>query len=675
MNTINNLTLKQDVSAQLSDSISSVLKTMKKNNQGVVVIVSNNLPVAILTERDILHIINNDLDLDAPVESILKFNHLITINIKRSIEYALQILINNNIRRLIVVNDSNIFLGFVTQDILIKNLEKDTFRKSLLISDFLKNTKKLICLKETHTIQDALTILNTNNIGSVIIADNKDTPIGIFTERDIIKVATNKIDLLSPITTVMSSPVTTINDNQKVEDVVSLMSEKNITRVLILNQDNKEVRSILSIRDIAYNLKGNYGQVLESKLRNVKNTLNYIGESVLELCQDNDEYIIQWTNETAIKNFGNLMDKHIHTLFTQEKWSKIYQNIKKNGRCHKIKLEINEKYFEMRCSQHCINEKESFLIIFRDISEFEYAVIDANKKNIAVQKELQILQGVIDQQKSIVIVTNGYTVISANKSLYKFFNVQDLKEFNTQYSNISIAFIEHINFFSNKDNDSNWIENILKLNTKDRIVSILDMNNFEPKAFTVQINPLNSDESEYAVTFTDITEIKLESQQYHFHATHDALTGIYNRSYYFEKISNEIAQANRYGTTFCVILLDIDHFKIFNDTYGHLKGDEVLIQVSKTIQSNKRKTDTFARWGGEEFIILLEKTASDKAELIAEHFRKLIQNIHISGVQQITASFGVTEFINGDDDNTIVKRADDALYLAKESGRNKVMVK
>jgi diguanylate cyclase (GGDEF)-like protein len=675
MNLISNITVTKDISVKLSNSIESTLNIMVKNKQGVVIVLSNNMPVSIVTERDILHIINKNIDFKAPVESILKFNHLITVNQKRSIDYALHVLIDNNIRRLIIVDDQNNFIGVVTQDILIKHLEDDTFKTNLLISNFIKDSKELICLDQNKTVREAFDIMNQNNIGSIIAIDNKNNPIGILTERDTVHIANNQFNLETPIKKVMTTPIITICETHKVKDVVELMDKKHIRRVLVLKRNSNIPYTIFGVRDIANNIKGNYGQILETKLKNIKNTLNYIGESVLEVYEDNNEQVIQWANDTAIKIFGNIMDKNLLTLIEPTIWEKIYGEIKKQGECSKHKLKINDMYFEIMCSHHYAKNKESILIILRDISAFECAVIDANKASEATKKELNILQGVIDQQKSIVIVTDGFKVISANKSLYNFFNVKNLQEFLKMHNNIADTFIEHENFFSSKNTSNNWIEEILNIDNKNRIVTILDLKSFEPKAFTIQINPLSSDHKNFVVTLTDITEIKLESQQYHFHATHDALTGIYNRSYYFEKIANEIAQAKRYDTTFCIILFDIDHFKKFNDTYGHLKGDEVLIKLCKTINSTVRSADTFARWGGEEFIILLEKTNIDKAELIAEHFRKSIENIKIKDLPQITSSFGVTQFFKNDNDNSILKRADDALYEAKEAGRNKVVVK
>lgn len=673
MNLIKDVVVIKDISVDISSSIEFVLHTMSKNKQGVVVVLEKNIAVGIITERDILHMTNENIDFKASVRLLLNSNMLITTNIKRSIEYGLHILIDNNIRRLIINDDKDNFMGIVTQDILINHLEDNTFKTDLIISNFIKETKDLICLNQNDNIEKAFKLMNEENIGSLIVVDDNQNPIGILTERDSVYILNKKLDLRTPIKDVMSAPIISICETQEVKKVVDLMNEKSIRRVLVLKKDTNKPHSVLSARDIANNLKGNYSHILESKLKNIKNTLNYMGESVLEIYEDNNEYIIQWANEKAIKIFGEIIDKNIFTLIDKKNW----KDIDRQNKCDNIKskIKIDDMYFEMVCSQHYVNDKESILIILRDISKFEYAVIDANKDSLETRKELNILQGVIDQQKSIVLVTDGFQIISANKSLYKFFNVKNLEEFIKINNKISNTFIHHKNFFYVNNEQSNWIEEILKVETKNRIVSIMDLNNFEPKAFTIQVNPLSSDNKNYAVTLTDITEIKLESQQYHFHATHDALTGIYNRSYYFEKIASEIEQSKRYKTTFCIVMFDIDFFKKFNDNYGHLKGDEVLVTLSKNIQSNTRMSDTFARWGGEEFIILLEKTTLDKAELIAEHFRKIIENIKIKDLPQITSSFGVTQYQDGDTDNSILKRVDDALYDAKEAGRNRVAVK
>lgn len=109
-------------------------------------------------------------------------------------------------------------------------------------------------------------------------------------------------------------------------------------------------------------------------------------------------------------------------------------------------------------------------------------------------------------------------------------------------------------------------------------------------------------------------------------------------------------------------------------TYGHLIGDEVLVMIAKSVNSNLRTTDTFARWGGEEFVILFKETSAEVAKMVAENLKDEIEKLHHATAKGITASFGVTQYIEGDTLESIFKRCDDALYRAKENGRNRVKV-
>lgn len=119
-------------------------------------------------------------------------------------------------------------------------------------------------------------------------------------------------------------------------------------------------------------------------------------------------------------------------------------------------------------------------------------------------------------------------------------------------------------------------------------------------------------------------------------------------------------------------MFDIDHFKGINDNFGHEAGDAVLKTLTRTISWHVRITDTFARWGGEEFMILVVETPADGAEKFAEKLRKAIEESALDTTGKITCSFGVTEFRETDDIASITKRVDDALYEAKNSGRNRI---
>ena len=155
----------------------------------------------------------------------------------------------------------------------------------------------------------------------------------------------------------------------------------------------------------------------------------------------------------------------------------------------------------------------------------------------------------------------------------------------------------------------------------------------------------------------------------------DPLTGMANRRDMMTKLSNELKRSERYDHPVSTILLDIDHFKKVNDTYGHGVGDRVLIALAKILNSGIRETDSAARWGGEEFLICLPHTSPEDAEKVAEKLRRTIaENWIINEEEQIgiTISAGVAEYKRQSSMDDLIRAADDALYEAKEQGRNRV---
>jgi diguanylate cyclase (GGDEF)-like protein len=150
----------------------------------------------------------------------------------------------------------------------------------------------------------------------------------------------------------------------------------------------------------------------------------------------------------------------------------------------------------------------------------------------------------------------------------------------------------------------------------------------------------------------------------------DQLTGLYNRHKLHQVFTSEINRSNRFEEIFGIILLDLDLFKNVNDNYGHDVGDLVLKEISQILKDNIRISDTLGRWGGEEFLIILPQIDLEGAVVLAQKLRKEIENHQFSIVGKMTASFGIAYYRKGDDENSIIKRADEALYKAKEMGRN-----
>ena len=155
-------------------------------------------------------------------------------------------------------------------------------------------------------------------------------------------------------------------------------------------------------------------------------------------------------------------------------------------------------------------------------------------------------------------------------------------------------------------------------------------------------------------------------------ASIDPLTLISNRRKFDDMLHYELDRNSRYHNGLSLIFCDLDHFKAINDVHGHKVGDDVLKEFTRLVSSHIRKTDTFSRWGGEEFALLLPDTNITRATKIAEKLRKETERYDFPCVGKVTASFGVSQFIAGDDESTLIKRADKALYNSKQNGRNRV---
>ncbi|MEW6551006.1 MAG: diguanylate cyclase [Campylobacterota bacterium] len=189
----------------------------------------------------------------------------------------------------------------------------------------------------------------------------------------------------------------------------------------------------------------------------------------------------------------------------------------------------------------------------------------------------------------------------------------------------------------------------------------------------IVIDPMFDDNGN-KIGYSSYRENITDKKELEYISSHDTLTGIYNRRAFVKHLQTKIKSAFRYKEPFGFIMLDIDHFKKINDTYGHQVGDKVLITLSNTIQENLREDDFFARWGGEEFVIIAKYSDMNSVEQLVKKLQTKLSQTSFAPVERLTCSFGITIYHNGDNDETIVKRADQALYISKENGRNRYEV-
>ncbi len=177
-------------------------------------------------------------------------------------------------------------------------------------------------------------------------------------------------------------------------------------------------------------------------------------------------------------------------------------------------------------------------------------------------------------------------------------------------------------------------------------------------------------ERDHVISLMD--ELEYKNKELELLAIKDQLTDVFNRRHFSKVLEEELMLAEQEQKSFYLLMIDIDYFKKINDTYGHLYGDEILKLVANCIKDSIRNHDVLARFGGEEFIVLLSKAENADGYQLAERIREKVSQIEYRNERQVTVSIGITKYMKGDRTVDIIKRADDLLYAAKENGRNRV---
>ena len=317
------------------------------------------------------------------------------------------------------------------------------------------------------------------------------------------------------------------------------------------------------------------------------------------------------------------------------------------------------------------------------LKPIDYNLLENKIKNITNQIDIAhklhqqdvLIKEIAKLQDNILVVLNQkQDVIFSNDNFLDFFNISNLLEFKKHYTKLDHLFLPGDDFFTPDSSSENWVQDIQALDSCKRVVLVKNPKRLQKQAFILSIKNI-VETSHTIVIFTEITSITKETKELKNKVFLDELTTIYNRSYFNKVLSECVKKYKNDHQLFSVIMLDIDNFKNFNDTYGHQIGDKILKDLAFIIKQNTRETDVFARWGGEEFVQILPHTGIDGAMKVAQSLRKMIQKHVFVNNLRLTCSFGIAEFQSDDNQDSVVKRADEALYLAKRNGKNQVQIK
>jgi two-component system, cell cycle response regulator len=301
-----------------------------------------------------------------------------------------------------------------------------------------------------------------------------------------------------------------------------------------------------------------------------------------------------------------------------------------------------------------------------------------NSSLIAKVKEQTFeLNSILDSQDSLIAVSYGKKITVMNKRFLSFLGVESLEELNNDISSVCDLFIKEDGYYFKNITENGCCFSQINLSTNTDIFVKMKNSYGVVCVFKLNINTYDFNGVHFIMSLTDITILKEQSDLLQYQANHDSLTGLYNRQYLNDILQNEISRAARYEHHFIIAMFDIDYFKAINDNYGHDIGDEVLQNLSNLVKKYLRDTDTIARWGGEEFMIIMAETDIENGFEKINNLRELISQTQLSPSvnKSITVSFGLTTFKQGDTKNDIAKRVDIALYEAKNSGRNMVIQK
>lgn len=768
------------------------IEVITSKNANIGVFLEDGYPVGLITERDVIkNIITGKCDDSLAFDYAAK--NVISVRENRSIEYAIFLMSENNIKRLVVCTTDGKFAGILSQDIITTHLNTYLNKNKLRAINLVRG-QQIITMSENTSLYAIASCFYNNKIGITPLM-KEGCISGVITETDILTLSKSGVDFSQNANHFMSSPPIIVNEFASLEEILNIFEHYRIKHVIVAS-NNCAPLGIISKRDIVRNMNENYYKMLERKARNFKITINTLSTPALELFNDGNEFIVEWYNQAAIDIFDkDIFDKSLHEVVGKNIEDRIKTALKNNDLKKEILYTLDDEVYDIKAS--LLNDN-TVSLIFNNITKYHNAK--------------RFIHSLFDLLTEIIIVTDGKSISFSNVSMLKFFGVEALEDFKRHSSCICDHFIDGEGYLSG-DKEGKWVQESLQ-KTKEGKTCKVKMRTPEGRERIFQLVTKEFPEihSSYVSSFFDITDAELYKNMIHFQnqtledmveqrttelnvskkllekaqtisrlgsciydfetkqvecfgnlreilsidkeltsiegfvnlldelgrlefkkainkliethqdsslqvnldpalssktifikaepyeikngkvvkvfgavqditehveltrkANFDSLTSIYNRHKIEDIKLNDLELIRKNAKHVSLVVFDIDRFKQVNDVYGHAKGDCVLRELTEIVKTSIRESDIFARWGGEEFLLILPGSDLKNAYIAAEKLRQVIELSVMCGIENITCSFGVSLLRKGEDFDTAFKRSDNALYEAKNSGRNRVV--
>jgi diguanylate cyclase (GGDEF)-like protein/PAS domain S-box-containing protein len=386
---------KRDTLSAETSLQAAVEKMSLESLRYVVVLDEENFPIGILTERDILHLYNENRDFETTNILEVASKKLIKANEVRELEYALNLMIDHNIRRIIVVDNDGRYKGCVEQEEIIFEFEFQGCKNSLKIFEILLNESAALSVEHQNTLEIAIKLMRERNLGSILVV-KEGVPVGILTESDIVKFAKDHINKNQKVSEFMRSPVIMVNLKTSMQECISIMREHKIRNLVVEEEDKEGFRHyyIITTKDILNNLQGNYSKFLEAKLLSYRNTFDNLNDLIVEVYDFGNSQVISWVNKSAKNRLNINIDDAVDKLIPKTVLDATYKAFETENTYVQDRVEIEGRLYRYSASKVYLFDIGVVKILLSDFT-------DLYLSNVKLKEQIGLMSDSMTEQESM----------------------------------------------------------------------------------------------------------------------------------------------------------------------------------------------------------------------------------------------------------------------------------
>jgi diguanylate cyclase (GGDEF)-like protein/PAS domain S-box-containing protein len=556
-------------------------------------------------------------------------------------------------------------------------------------------SRNVITVPPETSAAEAITIMARARISCIVVADKKK-PVGIFTERDIVKVVNRQLAFTSlPIRDIMTSPVFTIPGSQKIFEAYSLMLTNRIRHHVVVDHGGKII-GVMSQSDLINHLGLEYfvelrkiEQIMSAEVLTVNKGVP-VSEALARMAESGISCVVVAENLVPIgivteRDAVRLVSEgaDLDKLTVCAVMSAPVSTVKLGTTVHKAALVMKEERIRRVVVVNDKGQLKGIITQSDIIKGLEGKYIESLKEIIREKEDIfqQTARELLDKTvylDNILSSSIDMAIVATDADFrIKYFNPVAEKVFDYGAAEaIGRSAMDIHELYNVAPTRLMRAREIVRKTGKYSFPARINRDG-EPRFYDGSLSGILDRQNKligFVLMLHDVTERKEQEETIRHLAYHDSLTGLPNRALLNDRLFQSLALASRSNSRGALMILDLDRFKDINDTLGHSMGDLLLKGVAERLKSLLRKSDTVSRMGGDEFVLLLPTiTSAQSVEVIARKIVKALRKPFVceGEILNITASIGIAEFPEqGEDAETLLKNADIALYRVKEQGRD-----